>query len=104
VATNADETWVRWVYFLTVRNRELMTEDLIRRHVGHLKRIEDDGCLELCGPFGDRTGGMVMLRGMTEVEARAAAEADPFVSSGAETYELRQLTLSCRENGHLGMG
>lgn len=58
----------------------------------------------MAGPFPDHRGGMVVLRAASEEEARAIAEADPFVSSGAETYELRKIELSCRDNKHLGMG
>ena len=72
--------------------------------MAHLKRLEDRGQLELCGPFPDHDGGMVVLRGVSEEEARAIAEADPFVASGAETFELRKLEVSCRDNKHLGMG
>ena len=69
----------------------------------HRRLLGERGRLELCGPFGDKRGGMVVLRDVSEEEARALAEADPFVSSGAETYELRKLEVSCRDNDHMGM-
>ncbi len=94
----------RYVYLLAHARRELFCEDLIRAHVGYLKQLEAKGQLDLCGPFPDHDGGIVILRGVTEDEACAIADADPFISSGAETYELRKLELSCRENSHLGMG
>jgi uncharacterized protein YciI len=81
-----------------------MTEELIRAHVAHLKALEGRGQLVLCGPFADHPGGMVVLKARSYDEARAIAEADPFVSSGAETYELRTLQLSCKENRHMGVG
>lgn len=98
-----DERDIRFVYFLTVVHRDLMDETLIRAHVAHLEALERDGVLELCGPFADGRGGMVMLRGVDEAAARRIAEGDPFVASGAESYELRRLTLSHRGNAHLGM-
>jgi uncharacterized protein YciI len=75
----------------------------VRAHVAHLQRLEDRGALELCGPFSDKQGGMVVLRAVSEAEARVIAESDPFVFCGARTFELSRLELSCRENAHLGI-
>lgn len=83
---------------------ELFSQDLVRAHVAHLKRLEDGGRLEICGPFSDHDGGMVVLRAVTAEEARAIAEADPFVVSGVESFEIRRLEVSCRANNHMGMG
>lgn len=94
----------RYVYLLSHARPERFDEALVRAHVAHLARLEDQGKLELCGPFPDHDGGMVILRCVSEEEARAIAEADPFVRSGAESYELRKLEVSCRDNNHLGMG
>jgi len=94
----------RYVYLLSHARPERFNEQLVHAHVAHLKRLEDGGQLELCGPFPDHNGGMVILRGVSAEEARAIAEADPFITSGAEAYELRKLEVSCRDNNHLGMG
>jgi uncharacterized protein YciI len=95
---------VRYVYLLSHARPERFCEALVREHVAHLKRLEDQGLLELCGPFPDHAGGMVILRRCSEAQARAIAEADPFVTSGAETYELRRWELSHRGNQHMGIG
>ena len=81
-----------------------MTEDLIRSHVAHLKRLDEQGQLVLCGPFTDYRGGMIVVRAGSLDEAREIAEADPFVQEGVETYELRTWELSCEANNHMGMG
>lgn len=94
----------RWVILLQHARPELFSGELVRAHCARLEQLERQGRLELCGPFPEHRGGMVVLRGVSEDEARAIAEADPFVTSGAETYELRKLEVSCRENNHLGMG
>lgn len=95
---------IRYVILLTVNTGKQMSEELIRAHVGHLKELDDQGKLELCGPFADYRGGMVILKGVTYEEAKAIAEADPYVSSGTESYELRTWELSTASNGHMGMG
>ena len=45
-----------------------------------------------------------LVQGVSEMEAHTIAVDDPFVSSGAETFEIRKLEVSCRENNHMGMG
>jgi uncharacterized protein YciI len=98
------ERTTRWVILLSHARPDRFSEDLVRAHVTHLKRLQTEGRLDLCGPFPDHDGGMVVLRATNEAEAKAIAESDPFVSSGAETYELRRLEVSSRDNNHLGMG
>jgi flavin reductase (DIM6/NTAB) family NADH-FMN oxidoreductase RutF/uncharacterized protein YciI len=94
----------RWVYLLSHAKPELFSPALVREHVAHLARLEDQGLLELCGPFGEGKGGMVILRGVDRARAQAIMEADPFVSSGCEHAELREWSLSSRDNRHMGMG
>ena len=77
---------------------------LIKAHVAHLKMLEERNQLELCGPFTDYDGGMVILKNVSYSEAKDIAENDPFVVSGAESYELRTWELSCAENNHMGLG
>ncbi len=94
---------IRYVILLSHADPHLITEDLVRSHVAFLQRLEADGLLELCGPFPENAGGMVIVRVTDEDAARKIAEEDPFVASGAQTYELRRWELSHRENQHLGV-
>jgi flavin reductase (DIM6/NTAB) family NADH-FMN oxidoreductase RutF/uncharacterized protein YciI len=94
---------VRWVYTLTLVKPELFDRALVQAHVAHLARLEDEGVLDLCGPFADHSGGMVVLRGVDETRARAILAADPFVASGAEVGTLREWRLSHRDNRHMGV-
>jgi len=94
----------RWVYLLTHAQPELFEPGLIKAHVEHLRQLEDEGILERCGPFGEKKGGMVILRGVDRARAEAIMLADPFVSSGCEHGELREWAISSRDNGHMGMG
>ncbi len=94
----------RWVYLLTHAKPELFEPGLIKAHVEHLQALEDEGVLELCGPFGEKKGGMVILRGVDRDRAEAIMLADPFVSSGCEHGELREWGISSRDNRHMGMG
>lgn len=94
----------RWVYLLSHAKPELFGPELIKAHVAHLAALEDQGLLELCGPFGEKKGGMVILRGVDRDQAEAIMNADPFVRSGCEQAELREWAISSRDNRHMGMG
>lgn len=94
---------VRFVILLAHAQPHLITEELVRAHVAHLQELEDNNLLDLCGPFPDNAGGMVIVRVNTEDKARKIAENDPFVSSGADTYEVRRWELSHNGNHHLGV-
>jgi uncharacterized protein YciI len=103
VIVTASEKFIRYCILLSHTGKPI-TESLIRAHVAHLKKLDHDGKLELCGPFKDFKGGMVLVRARDYQEAAAIASSDPFVVEGVETFELRTLELSCEENNHLGMG
>jgi uncharacterized protein YciI len=81
-----------------------LTPEDIRAHVTWLKTLEDQGRLELAGPFADGRGGMVIFRADNLAEAQALAASDPFVERGLRRLELREWYLSRAENRHMGMG
>lgn len=99
----SDNDWIRYVILLSHTGKKI-TEELIRSHVAHLKELDKKGKLILCGPFLNYKGGMVIIKATSYDEAKEIAESDPFVKKGVESYELRTLELSCKENKHLGMG
>ena len=96
--------FTRYVYMLSHIPGRTRSEDLVREHVAHLELLDEKGKLVLCGPFSDYNGGMVIINASSYEEAQQIAESDPFIKSGAETFELRTLELSCKENNHMGMG
>lgn len=95
---------IRWAYLLTPVHLERMNRDLVEAHVAHLRGLDDAGRLELCGPFSGGHGGIVILRGVNEAEVQEIAETDPFVVSGAESFEIRRLESASRDNDYLLAG
>ncbi|MNE76735.1 YciI-like protein [compost metagenome] len=95
---------IRYVILLSLASGREMTEELIRAHVQHLKQLDREGKLVLCGPFTNYRGGMVIIKASSYEEAQKIAESDPYIIAGVETYELRIWELSCEANNHLGMG
>jgi flavin reductase (DIM6/NTAB) family NADH-FMN oxidoreductase RutF/uncharacterized protein YciI len=98
------DDFTRYVILLTPRPGVALTEPLIRAHVAHLRQLDAAGRLVLCGPFGDGSGGMVIIRAGSLDEARAIAAADPFVAAEAEDFTVRPWHLSCDANNHMGFG
>lgn len=91
----------RFVILLNkISNLEAKKETILR-HVEHLKRLDLERKLVLCGPFTDHASGMVVVNVTTKEEAERIAKADPFVSEGVRTYELRTWLLACAENNYL---
>jgi hypothetical protein len=67
--------------------------------------LEKRGLLFASGPLSDGAGppngaGLTILRAASAAEARALAEADPFVAHGLRTFELKEWTLM---EGSLGL-
>lgn len=98
------DPFVHYVILLSLNEGRSLTEELIRGHISYLRQLEENGQLVLCGPFGNVKGGMVIIRAGSFEEAEEIAKLDPFISSGAEAYEVRVWNLSCEANNHLGMG
>jgi len=99
--SNTDSGFTVYAYLMSHSGRSKFTPTLIEAHVAHLKKLDADGRLVICGPFLDYKGGMVIIRASSADEARRLAEQDPFISSGFETYELRTLQTACKENNYL---
>jgi uncharacterized protein YciI len=81
-------------------NRET-SQELVARHVEHLRTLDAAGRLVLCGPFIDHPSGMVIVNAPTKEAAIAMAEADPFVSEGVRSFEVRTWVVANAENNYL---
>lgn len=98
------DDFTRYVILLTVIEPNKASESLVKAHVQHLKDLDKQGKLVLCGPFADHKGGMVIIKASSSDEAHKIAKRYPFIKDGYETYEIRTWELSCEENNHMGMG
>ena len=76
----------KWKYGVDFREQEGVGE-----HVGHYRKLHEQGKLELGGPFllPDMGGMMVATKEVTQAEIEAFAAEDPAVKSGLLIYEIR---------------
>ena len=66
--------------------RKLYREEHLRR----LEELENQGRLILAGPFGDKTGSLIVFEAGSQEEASAFAEGDPYVTKGVfASHEVR---------------
>ena len=83
-----------FVYLLRIVVDRATYEPHLPAHLAYLDHLDAAGSLVLSGPFGDRTGGMIMVRAASLEAARAIAEADPLVSAGVDVYNLHEWRLT----------
>ncbi|TKC16416.1 YciI family protein [Robertmurraya kyonggiensis] len=89
------------MYVYLMNNEKPVDRELIKNHVEYLKELKRQGKLVLCGPFADYPGGMVVFGAEDFDEATAIAKADPFISSGCKSFELRTIEVANEENNYL---
>jgi len=97
----SNDEFLLYVILLTKNPDKPFTDEIIQAHVEHIKRLDEHGQLVLCGPFLDWEGGMIVIRATSLDEARSIDEADPFITGGYETCEIRTLHRGCKENNYL---
>ncbi|MCL2811854.1 MAG: hypothetical protein FWD25_08195 [Clostridia bacterium] len=95
-----------WLYVMFIERGKTynkVTGEVVKRHVEHIKNLDDNGKVELCGAFKGYPGvaGMVVLKAQSYEEAEELCKAEPLVAEGYATYKLRNLQVANRENGYL---
>lgn len=96
----ASDQFTRFVILIS-STQPTIEPSLIQDHIAFLERLDNEGKLELCGPFLDYKGGMIILKVATKEEAEAIAASDPFVRKGGKTFEVRAWQLACEGNDYL---
>lgn len=89
------------MYVYLMKNVRPLNEEIIRRHVEHLRGLKKQGKLVLCGPFTDYPGGMVVFLAEDLAEATDIAMADPFIAAGYKSFEIRTMEAASDENNFL---
>ncbi len=96
----------KWLYVMMIKRGKAynkVTKAVIVRHVENLKRLDEDGRIELCGPLKGYPGvaGMVVFRTQSYEEAEELCKQEPLVAEGYATYTLASLQVADKENNYL---
>ena len=80
-----------------------MNKVAVIRHVDNIRRLDDEGKLELCGVLRKSPGfaGIVILKAESYEEAEELCKREPLVIDGYATYKLMSLQVGNRENNYL---
>ena len=96
----------KWLYVMMIKKGKSynkVTKAVITRHVENLRKLDDEGKLELSGPFKGYPGvaGMVIFKTETYEEAEALCRQAPLVAEGYADYTLVSLQVADRDNNYL---
>lgn len=96
----------KWLYVMLIergKSFNKVTKEVITRHVEHIRNLDDNGKLELCGAFKGYPGvaGMVILKTQSYEEADDICKSEPLVAEGYATYKLRNLQVADKDNNYL---
>ena len=96
----------KWLYCMFIERGKTynkINQEMVLKHVEFVRNLDEEGKLELCGPFKGYPGvaGMIILKTESFEEADALCKLEPFVAEGYATYKLRALKVGNRENNYL---
>ena len=76
---------------------------MVLKHVEHIKKLDDDGQLILCGPTKGYPGvaGMIIFTAENDEAAEAICKSEPFVAEGYATYKFFSMRVGNRDNNYL---
>ena len=77
--------------------------EMVKKHVDYIRRLDDEGKLEICGAFRGYKGfaGMLVLRVQNKEEAEEICKSEPFIKEGYATYKLVKILVGNKENNYL---
>ena len=80
-----------------------MNKAAVIRHVDNIRKLDDDGKLELAGVLRKCPGfaGMVLFKADSYEEADELCKREPLVIDGYVTYKLMSMQVGNRENNYL---
>ena len=80
-----------------------ITKKVVEEHVANIRKLDNEGKLEICGVFKGYPGmaGMYILKVESREEAKAICDSEPLVVGGYAKYKLIDFTIANRENNYL---
>lgn len=95
--------WLYVVQLIKEKTYNRITKAVVERHVGNIRKLDDDGKLELCGVFKGYPGvaGMYILKAANYEEAEELCKLEPLVAEGYASYKLHALQVANRDNNYL---
>ena len=85
------------------KNYNRMTKKAVEEHVENIRKLDEEGKLELCGVFKGYPGmaGMYILKTGSHEEAEEICRTEPLAAGGYAVCKLVDLLIADRENNYL---
>lgn len=86
----------KWLYVMFIergKSHNKITKAVVERHAQNIRKLDDNGQLELCGVFKGYPGvaGMYIMKAKSYEEAEEFCKLEPLIIEGYATYKLRDL-------------
>ena len=96
----------KWLYVMLIEKTELynkLTKAGVERHVANLKRLDEQGNIEMAGILKGFPGvsGMYILRAESYEAAEEICKQEPLIVEGFATYKLISFQPANKENNYL---
>ena len=96
----------KWLYVMQINKEKTynrLTKAIVTEHVENIRRLDDEGHLELCGVYKGYKGvaGMLILRAESLEAADELCKREPLVVGGFASYTLYAMQTANRENNYL---
>ena len=92
----------KYVVILSGKKKNTLTEQLLHEHVEHLKNINKQGRLFICGPLVNSDKAIKIIHANSMEEALKIAHSDPFtINSYYPSIEVLELEEANEENEYL---
>ncbi|CAG9295039.1 YciI family protein [Celerinatantimonas diazotrophica] len=89
-----------FVVTLSRKRKGELTDELLNKHVEHLRLKTQEGKIRLCGPFADGDSAMQVLTVSDKNEAIQIIEGDPFIRNDYyQDYQIQEL-IEANENNN----
>ena len=77
------------------------TDNLIKKHVEHLKNMKNNGVLVLCGLLKEKQGALIILDEKSHKEAETHILQDPLIINKFYNYSINEFIEGNEENNYL---
>jgi uncharacterized protein YciI len=68
-----------FLVILNEKSSQRIDDNLLHKHIEHLKQLTQDGHLLICGPFVDNSGAMLVFQAASDADVEALIQTDPFI-------------------------
>lgn len=92
----------KFIVILSHKRVGTLTTDLLEKHVTHLRKLDQDEILYLCGPFTNNDGALQILEAENIDQAKNLVLSDPMIKANFyQDFKIYQLCEANENNNYL---